>query len=43
MEQKIYIPGQNNIVVDKLSRLPKIDDLEENQMFSRKVKNYMYG
>ena len=41
--QIFYILGPNNIVADALSGLPKINDVEEKQIFSCKVKNCTHG
>ena len=35
-----YILGPNNVVPDALSKLHKVNDVEEEQMFPRKVKNW---
>ena len=38
-QEIFYILGPNNVVADALSRLTKINDIKEKQIFSRKFKN----
>ena len=38
-QEIFYIWGPNNVVADVIHMLPKIDDVDEKQMFFRKAKN----